>query len=45
MLFQKVHEDGKAASSILGCLFSQYPTLMVPLLSADHDYDDLFNIL
>jgi len=33
----KVGKDVMSETGAVGCLFSQYPTLMIPLLSADDD--------
>ena len=35
----QVEQDTEAAGLILGCLFSQYPSLMIPLLSNEEQLD------
>ena len=41
----KVENDKSMAGMIVGCLFSQYPSLMVPLLDVEREYTELFNII
>jgi hypothetical protein len=36
-LFQKGKEEGKE-SAVIGCLFGNYPALMLPLLTAEKDF-------
>ena len=41
----QVEMDRQSAVLVVGCLFSQYPGLMVPLLSNKEEQSELFNII